>query len=302
MVVDISPFKELYPFDSHWHQLGELNYHYLDEGEGENLLMLHGNPSWSFYYRNLVSAFSNNYRCIVPDHIGCGLSDKPQKYNYTLSQHVDNLESLIDKLKLKDLTLIVHDWGGAIGMGLATRRPELIRRLVIFNTAAFLSPHIPLSINLCRLPLFGDLAIRYFNAFAKGAVYRACKNRKRMTAQVKAGYLAPYNSPENRIANLRFVQDIPMSPTVPSYSVVQNIQNKLHLFENHPIQIIWGKQDFCFNDHFLNEWKNYYPKAKVDVMEEAGHYVVEDAHERIVPLLRQFLSTNPLETSTQKSV
>ncbi|PIQ99080.1 MAG: alpha/beta hydrolase [Nitrospinae bacterium CG11_big_fil_rev_8_21_14_0_20_45_15] len=295
MVVDLSPFKELYPFDSHWHRLGELKYHYLDEGEGENLLMLHGNPSWSFYYRNLTSAFRNNYRCIVPDHIGCGLSDKPQNYNYTLSQHIDNLENLVNKLEIKDLTLIVHDWGGAIGMGFATRRPELIRRLVIFNTAAFLSPHIPLSINLCRLPLFGDLAIRYFNAFAKGAVYRACKNRKRMTGQVKAGYLAPYNSPENRIANLRFVQDIPMSASVPSYSVVQNIQSKLHLFKDHPIQIIWGKQDFCFNDHFLNKWKSYYPKANVDVMEEAGHYVVEDAHEQIVPLLKEFLSTNPLE-------
>jgi cis-3-alkyl-4-acyloxetan-2-one decarboxylase len=303
MVVDISPFKELYPFDSHWHQLGELKYHYLDEGEGENLLMLHGNPSWSFYYRNLISTFRNDYRCIVPDHIGCGLSDKPQNYNYTLSQHIDNLENLIDILEIKDLTLIVHDWGGAIGMGLATRRPELIRRLVIFNTAAFLSSHIPLSINLCRLPLFGDLAIRYFNAFAKGAVYRACKNRKRMTAQVKAGYLAPYNSPENRIANLRFVQDIPMSPSAPSYSVVQNIQNKLHLFKDHPIQIIWGKQDFCFNDHFLNEWKRHYPKAKVDVMGDAGHYVVEDAHEQIVPLLKEFLSTNPLESSpAQKSI
>jgi len=296
MAIDTSPFKELYPFASHWHHLeDQLKYHYLDEGEGENLLMLHGNPSWSFYYRNLVSSFKSNYRCIVPDHIGCGLSDKPQDYNYTLSQHINNLESLVDKLELRNLTLIVHDWGGAIGMGLAARRPELIRRFVIFNTAAFLSTEIPFSINICRIPIFGDIAIRMFNAFAIGAVYRASKNRRRMTSKVKSGYLAPYNSYENRIANLRFVQDIPMSPANASYKTVREIEEKLEIFKEHPMLIVWGRKDFCFNDHFLNRWKEYFPKAIVEVMEDAGHYVVEDAHEKIVPLLTSFLNSTQLQ-------
>ena len=143
MVTDVLPKEllDLYPYQSRFLPLdsqspdGNLNYHYLDEGKGETLLMLHGNPTWSFYYRNLVKGLKDKYCCVVPDHIGCGFSDKPQIYNYTLFQHIDNLEYLIDQLQLKDITLVMHDWGGAIGMGYAVRHPQNIKRLVIFNTA-----------------------------------------------------------------------------------------------------------------------------------------------------------------------
>ena len=148
-----------------------------------------------------------------------GKSDKPQNYPYTLSQHIDNLESLVDKLGLKNITLVVHDWGGAIGMGFAVRQPQKVKRLVLFNTAAFLSERIPIRLRLCRVPGFGALAIRGFNAFALAAIMMACKNKDRMTDQVRAGYLEPYNNFSNRIANLRFVQDIPMTSDAPSYSV-----------------------------------------------------------------------------------
>lgn len=286
---------ELYPYQSRYLRLdsktpdGVLKYHYLDEGRGETLLMLHGNPTWSFYYRNLVKGLKDKYRCVVPDHIGCGLSDKPQDYNYTLAQHIDNLEYLIDQLRLKDITLVMHDWGGAIGMGYAVRHPQNIKRLVIFNTAAFLSGRIPFSINLCRLPVIGPVAIRYFNAFARIATFRACKNRGRMSAKVRRGYLAPYNSCANRIANLRFVQDIPMSPDVPSYPVVKFIESRLNLLRRRPILIMWGKKDFCFDDYYLDRWKNIYPEAVVHEIEDAGHYVVEDAYERIIPWMRDFM-------------
>ena len=287
--------RDLYPYQSNFLSLNSgtsednLNYHYLDEGEGETLLMLHGNPSWSFYYRNLVKGLKDKYRCVVPDHIGCGLSDKPQDYNYTLAQHIDNLEIFIDQLGLKDITLVMHDWGGAIGMGYAVRHVENIKRLVIFNTAAFLSGKIPFSINVCRLPFFGTIAIRHFNAFAGMAVKRAVKNRDRMTSKVKRGYLAPYNNFANRIANLRFVQDIPMRPDIPSYPVVKYIEDHLELLRDHPKLVVWGMKDFCFDDHFLARWKNIYPEAEVHEMEDAGHYVVEDAYERIIPLMRNFL-------------
>jgi len=284
----------LYPFSSHSLQLDRLRYHYLDEGSGENLLMLHGNPTWSFYYRNLILGLKGSYRCVVPDHMGMGKSDKPQDYPYTLSRHIDNLEKLADHLELDDITLVVHDWGGAIGMGFAVRHPERIRRLVIFNTAAFLSSEIPLGLSLCRIPGFGAIAIRGFNVFARGAIRWACVKQERMTEEVRAGYLAPYDNFANRVANLRFVQDIPMSPDSPSYYVIQHIEENLKLFREHPVQIIWGAHDFVFNDHFLKRWQEIFPQAEVHRMEDAGHYVVEDAHERILPLLYEFLQKNPI--------
>ena len=285
---------ELYPFSSNILQLKQFRYHYLDEGFGnEPLLMLHGNPTWSFYYRNLILGLKKTYRCVVPDHMGMGLSDKPQKYPYTLAQHIDNLEKLFDHLKLDNITLVVHDWGGPIGMGFAVRHPERIKRLVIFNTAAFLSREIPLSLKLCLLPGFGTIAIRGFNAFAIAATYWACKKQERMVKKVRAGYLAPYDSFANRVATLRFVQDIPMSLDSPSYSVVQHIEENLSLFRNHPVQIIWGGQDFVFNDHFLDRWKEIFPQAEVNRIEGAGHYVLEDAHEDILPMMKKFLKKNP---------
>jgi len=296
MVMDVSiePFKELYPFESHYLDLNGLQYHYLDEGQGETLLLLHGNPTWSFYYRNLIRAMRSQYRCVAPDHIGCGLSDKPQDYDYTLSRHIDNLERLVDHLQLDNITLVMHDWGGAIGMGLAVRHPERIKRLVVFNTAAFLMDRIPFSINLCRQPVIGPVAILHFNLFARMGVVWACKERHRLTKQVKKGYLAPYNCPENRIGNLRFVQDIPMEPTVPSYPVLEHIESKLGYFRDRPVLIVWGMKDFCFNHHFLERWKTYFPGAEVHEIEEGGHYVVEDAYEDIIPWMIQFFKRNPV--------
>jgi haloalkane dehalogenase len=291
-MVNLKPFAELYPFESHTHSLGDYRMHYLDEGQGEPLLFLHGNPTWSFYYRNLILGLRDQYRCIAPDHIGCGLSDKPQKYPYTLKTHIDNIDSLIESLELDGITLVLHDWGGAIGMGLAVRHPEKIKRLVLFNTAAFLSENIPFSIDICRLAGIGPVAIRMFNAFARGAIRRACMHRERMTRQVKAGYLAPYNSYANRIANLRFVQDIPMTPDVPSYPVVRAIQERLTDFRDRPSLIMWGMQDFCFDETYLKSWKEYLPNAQVYEFPDAGHYVVEDAHERILPLMQDFLAKN----------
>ena len=286
---------ELYPFSSNIFQIEKYHYHYLDEGSnGEPLLMLHGNPTWSFYYRNLILGLKDSYRCVVPDHMGMGFSDKPQYYPYTLSQHIDNLEKLLDYLKLENITLVVHDWGGPIGMGFAVRHPKRIKRLVIFNTAAFLSREIPLSLKLCRLPVFGAIAIRGFNAFARTAIYWACKKQERMVRKVRAGYLKPYGSYADRIATLRFVQDIPMNEDSPSYSVLRNIEENLNLFSSHPVKIIWGAQDFVFNEHFLNRWKEIFPQAEIHRIEGAGHYVVEDAHEHILPLMKEFFCKNPI--------
>ena len=266
----VEPFRDLYPFESRFIDLGSNRLHYVDEGQGETLLMLHGNPTWSFYYRNLIKGLRSQYRCVVPDHMGCGLSDKPQDYNYTLSQHVDNLAALVDQLNLDKITLVMHDWGGSIGMGLAVRHPDKIKRLVIFNTAAFLSDRIPFSINLCRNSIIGPLAILQLNLFAKLGVSWASKQPGRMKGKVREGYLAPYNSSENRIANLKFVQDIPMTPDIPSYPVVEHIESQLGNFRDCPVMIVWGMQDFCFTEHFLEALEAIFSKRRSTRSEKCG--------------------------------
>jgi pimeloyl-ACP methyl ester carboxylesterase len=294
VVNNLESFKDIYPFDSHFFNLSPYKYHYIDEGEGEVLLFLHGNPTWSFYYRNLIQSFQNKYRCIAPDHIGCGFSDKPQDYNYTLSTHIDNLEQLVDSLGLKDITLVMHDWGGSIGMGLAVRQPKLIKRIVLFNTAAFLSLNIPFRIELCRKPVIGLLAIRCFNMFVRGVLRFGIKHKDVLTEQVRAGYLLPYNTFKNRIGNLRFVQDIPMNSSVQSYSVLENIEKNLKQFSELPILIIWGGKDFCFNSKFLDKWREIFPTAEIHLIDSAGHLVVEDSAKEVIERMRFFLGENKI--------
>ena len=295
-------FRKLYPFESHSLSLAGHRYHYIDEGPtepvtghpAEPLVMLHGNPTWSFYYRALIAGFRTTHRVIAPDHMGCGLSDKPQDYPYTLEQHITNLEALLDALNLERITLFLHDWGGAIGMGYALRHPERVKRFVIFNTAAFPASRIPFRINLCKLPIVGALAVRAFNAFAGLAPSMACVKQERMTPNVKAGYLAPYDSYAHRIAILKFVQDIPMSPAHPTYKLLEQIGAGLPAFKDRPMLIIWGEQDWCFTTDFLAEWQKRFPQADVHRIPGAGHYVVEDAHEQIIPWVREFFARHPI--------
>jgi haloalkane dehalogenase len=278
---------------------GGLKYHYLDEGEGEPVVMVHGNPTWSFYYRRLAEALAPGSRVIVPDHVGCGRSDKPgdDRYDYTLERRVRDLETLLDHLKLDaGLTLVMHDWGGAIGMGFATRHPGRVARLVVLNTAAF---HLPASkpfpwpLWVCRDTPLGAWLVRGLNAFCKGTARIGCK-RSRMPREVRDAYLAPYDSWANRIAVHRFVQDIPLRPGDRSYDLVTFMQGRLPLFAETPMMIAWGLRDFVFDAHFLAEWERRFPGAEVHRFPDAGHYVLEDEYEAIVPLVREFLARHPV--------
>ena len=278
-----------YPFSPCSHQLPDGNtLSYLDVGQGPVVVMLHGNPSWSFFYRNLAGLLKERYRVIVPDHLGCGFSDKPQDYTYCLENHIANLEHLLGALQIKKLSLVVHDWGGAIGMGYAVRHGEKINSLVIFNTAAFRSARIPWRIRICRTPLLGALLIRGLNAFAGAAIHMAVV--KKMPDEIARGYLLPYDSWKNRIATLRFVQDIPLSEKDPSWRTLTEIEQGLVFFKNTPMLICWGGRDFCFNDHFYEEWRARFPRAESHYFADAGHYLLEDAFDRIGPLVEKFLA------------
>ena len=280
-------WKKLYPYEGSYFAVDGGQMHYLDQGEGPVLLALHGNPTWSFYWRALIEAFPN-HRVVIPDHIGCGLSDKPQQWGYRLAQHVSNIQKLIEHLNLSDISLMVHDWGGAIGMGVATADPQRFKRFIITNTAAFLSPNIPFSIALCKLPLFGALMVRGGNAFARIATWRA--TYKGLSTDVKSGLLHPYKDWRSRIATLRFVEDIPMKEKHPSYTTLKDIDQKLLLLKDKPMMILWGDDDFCFSPVFREEWMQRFPDASVHAWKDVGHYVMEDAPERVIELLRPFLA------------
>jgi cis-3-alkyl-4-acyloxetan-2-one decarboxylase len=270
-----------YPFDPYAFKTASgAQLSYLDEGpRGETaVLMLHGNPTWSYYFRDLVRELCGGVRCLAPDHIGMGLSEKPANYTYTLETRIADVEALILHLGVKRIRLVVHDWGGAIGFGLATRHPEWIERIVILNTAAFRSERIPLRISVCRWPGLGALLVRGLNGFAGPATHLAM-HRRALTPEQKRAYLFPYDSWNNRIAVHQFVRDIPMSEEHPSYPTLVRIEERLHLLAAFPKLIVWGGRDFCFNDSFLARWREIYPEAKCLRLPEAGHYILEDGGE-----------------------
>jgi haloalkane dehalogenase len=282
--------RELYPFRSHFLNLEGVNLHYLDEGQGPAIVMLHGNPTWSFYFRELIKGLSGRFRVVVPDHVGCGLSDKPANYAYTLSTHIANLARLLDHLSLNNVAFAVHDWGGAIGLGWAVENIDRVRSLVLFNTAAFLGP-VPLRIRLCRAPLIGRWIVQRLNGFARAALRMAIARQERLTPTVRAGYLFPYDTPDNRIGMYRFIRDIPLSATAPSRAVLLGIESALPSLRSKPVAICWGARDFCFNDRFLERWRDEFPHAAIHRFEDAGHYVVEDAFERIIPVIENVAAT-----------
>lgn len=296
------PDRELYPFESHFLLRNDLKYHYLDEGRGETVVMVHGNPTWSFYWRNLALALRSQYRVIVPDHMGCGLSDKPDDahYRYTLDQRVDDLEALLEHLGLREnITLVLHDWGGMIGMAYATRHPERIKRLVVMNTAAFLLPpakKFPLALWLVRNTALGSFLVRGFNAFSFGASVIGTK-RAKLGAKVRKAYRAPYDTWSNRIATLRFVQDIPLKEGDPAWTTCHGVQENLQQFKNIPLLICWGEKDFVFSVEFLEEWIRRFPDAQVHRWSDGGHYILEDAADEITQLVKDFLREHPLEVA-----
>lgn len=287
------PDDILYPFVAQKISIQGHNLSFLDQGQGRVIVMLHGNPTWSFLYRNLAILLQDTYRVIVPDHMGCGFSDKPQDYSYTLKTHIDNLETLLVDLDIEKFSLVVHDWGGAIGMGLAVRIPERVESVVVMNTAAFPSQRIPLRIRMCRVPLLGDLIVRGFNGFARGALTMAVVNK--MTPTVARGYLEPYDSWAHRIALLRFVQDIPLTPKDASWKSLTEIDQGLKLLQDIPMLVLWGGRDFCFTRHFYNEWLQRFPGAESHFFPDAGHYVLEDAFNAMAPRLTTFFQKNITE-------
>lgn len=274
--------------------LDGLAYHYVDEGSGHPVVMVHGNPSWSYMYRKLVLALREGHRTIAPDHIGMGRSDAPPRsqYPYDLARRVEDFTRFVDALDLGEpVTLVVHDWGGMIGLAWAVEHPDRVARLVLLNTAAFPLPahkQLPLSLQLARAPFLGELLVRGGNAFAIGATVFGVR-RGRMSRAVRQGYLAPYTSWRRRLAINQFLQDIPVEPSHPSYPVVASTGERLVRLASIPTLICWGTKDPVFDLDYLAEWERRLPGAEVHRI-DAGHFVLEDAPDVVVPLIEGFLA------------
>lgn len=279
-----------YPFESNYLPIKGGKIHFIDEGEGPAVLLVHGNPTWSFYFRKLISLLSENHRVVAIDHMGCGLSDKPQNYQYTLTQHIENLAILIRSIDIDHFSLIVHDWGGPIGIGCGINRLEKLEKIVVMNSAAFRSSKIPLRIRLCRMPVLGEPIVRLLNGFAWPARFMAVENR--LERAVSDAYILPYDSWENRIAIYNFVKDIPLNRNHLSYDKLVEIEENLSRMRvmKIPLLLLWGGKDFCFNDFFYKEWVQRFPGAERHYFEDGGHYVLEDKFSEIGPIVQDFLN------------
>jgi cis-3-alkyl-4-acyloxetan-2-one decarboxylase len=269
---------------------------YVDEGSGPPVLLVHGNPTWGFYYRSLLAALPPlGLRCIAPDHIGMGRSEKPStsQYPHTLARRVADFGEFVDGLGLDEpVSLVVHDWGGAIALAWAVDHPERVDRLLVLNTGAFPIPPgkaLPWSLAAARLPLLGGLAVRGLNAFSRGALVMGT-GQTVLGREARAGLVAPYDTPAHRVAVHEFVRDIPMSPRDPAYAVLARTESRLHLLAEKPAAVCWGLQDPVFDELVLDHLVTFLPNAEVHRWADAGHYVLEDAADRIVPIATRLLA------------
>ena len=295
-----------YPFTPHRFEVRPgIAMSFLDEGprDGEVIVMLHGNPSWSFYWRHLVLGLRDKYRCIVPDHVGMGLSDRPDdapsaspRYDYTLQSRIEDLDALLRHLGIDGpVTLAVHDWGGMVGFGWALKDPSRVRRLIITNTASFPLPaakRMPWAIAMGRHSRLGGWLIRRFNLFARGATWFG--TRRALPKAVRDAYAGVYEGWGRAISTLRFMQDIPLAEGDRAWPLLQAAEAALPGYADRPAFIGWGLRDFVFDRHFLDRFRRALPQAQVQAFEDAGHYVLEDRHEVLVPAIRAFLDAHPL--------
>lgn len=261
--------------------------HYVDEGPtdaaadtGETLLFVHGNPTWSFHWRRLILAFRDRYRCIAPDHLGCGLSEKGGP-TLGLADRIRHLVELIDRLELDRINLMAQDWGGSIGLGAALKRTDRFRRIALLNTGAFPPSQIPWRIRVCRVPILGRLVVQGANGFVRAALRMTLARRRRLDRAVEAAYLAPFPNWVSRQAVYDFVEDIPDSPRHPTWQPLAEIEAGLGELATLPILLCWGMRDWCFTPACLDRLVEHWPHAVVRTIPDAGHWVAEDAPEEV---------------------
>lgn len=274
---------ELFPVEHKFLEIDGARLHYVDEGQGETLLLLHGNPTWSFLYRKIIQGLRSNFRCIALDYPGYGLSSAPVGYGFTPREHSAILEKFVDTLCLKDLTLMVQDWGGPIGLGLAGRRPELVRRLIIGNTFAW--------------PLNDDERVQRFSALMGGPIGRSLTFAlnfvprvffargfaKKLNHEVRKMYLAPWRKRSRRLPAVIAPKNL-----IAASAYLAEVEAGLKNVADRPALIVWGAKDFAFQEPYRRRFEAVFPRHQTILLEEASHFVQEDAGEQIALAFRKF--------------
>ncbi len=288
--MELSPaVRALHPFTTRDFSAPSGRMSYVDAGppDGRPVLLLHGNPSWSFLWRDLIGALiAKGRRVIAPDHVGMGLSARPGAF-LRLNDRIRDVEALVSALGLREFDLGVHDWGGAIGFGLAGRNPGRVGRILVTNTSAFRSDRIPLRIALCRVPALGRLLVQGLNAFAGPAARMAVE--RPMSLEVREGFLLPYRTWSARRSVADFVADIPMERHHPSWAALEEVERSLPSLVGKPMLLCWGLRDFCFDRSFLDGFRLRFPQARELLFPDAGHYVLEDAGPPAIEAAADFL-------------
>jgi len=295
-------FGGAWPSEPRWFDSEDGRMHYVDEGprDGRPVVMLHGNPTWAFLYRNFIPPLVDaGHRAIAVDHLGFGRSDKPDRPElYTIERHCGRMDALLESLDLREATVVPQDWGGPIGLWWATRHPERVRGLFILNTFAH-RPRgkvpLPLPLRLFRTPGVGELMVKGLDLFKRLFLFRAgVVHRERLTEEVKRAYLAPHPSRSSRTPILVFPRQIPSGPEGEVSALLGEIERGLESFRSKPVAIAWAMKDIAFTPEVLDQlWLETFSDAPVLRLEDAGHYLQEDAHERIVPALLEHLGKPP---------
>lgn len=291
-----------FPFPSRFLEVDGQRLHYVDEGQGEPILMLHGNPTWSYLYRHQIAELRRDYRCIALDHLGFGYSDKPPHGDYSMRAHMLRLQSFTSKLGLKNLTLVVQDWGGIIGLGWAVRNKPLVERLVIMNTTGFPPPSKQALLKMnpppwglamlypLKIPVLGELFVQGANGFVRRLLPAGIHHRERLDARTMDGYLDPYPTWGSRRAHLASVRQIPFGPRHPTFRLLQEIGAELTGWAV-PTQLVWGMRDPVFVPWFLEEFERRLPNHAPSVrIHDASHFLQDDRPEEVTRAIRDFMA------------
>jgi cis-3-alkyl-4-acyloxetan-2-one decarboxylase len=288
-------FEDTFPFAPHYFRVNGFDMHFIDEGKGEPLLFLHGDPTWGYLWRKIVAPLSRNHRCVVPDQMGMGKSGNPREPNpYRLRHHAANLQALLLDLDLWNLTLVLHDWGGPVGLDFATRHRSRIKSLVLMNTWAFApwpAGALPKLLDIIRSAR-GEKFVLEKNGYLEPALKGTTFHVEKMTPTVLAAYLAPFPTPESRLALLCWSRDIPVDERDPSYADMKRIESTLPECADIPTLLIWGMRDPVLPPSVLKMWQEKLPCAATVEIEDASHFLQEDAPERILSAIEGFLKVH----------
>ncbi len=277
--------RTLYPFTHKYARLETGTMHYVDEGEGETLLFVHGTPTWSFLYRDMIQALSKNHRCIAIDHLGFGLSEKPEKFSGLPEDHAENLASFIEKLDLRDITLVVHDFGGPIGLSAGIEHADRIKRVVLMNSWLWATKEIPSVQKIDKLVKgwLGKLLYLNFNFSPRVLLRQGFSDKKNLPRDVHNHYLRPFPDRASRKPLLALARALAGSSDwyAEQWQRLDRLADKDWL-------ILWGLDDKFLTPDFLARWRERLPYAQVHEF-DCGHFVQEEEAGRSVEAIRDFL-------------